>query len=78
MPSNEVLLGICLIYMNSHIKYGWVLESDAKQIFSFMGFAIPRFTVAKTVVDALQCANKIHYPVVAKIVSPLTRWSSWT
>jgi len=52
-------------------KYGWVLESDAKQIFSLLGFAVPRFTVAKTLDDALQFANKIGYPVVAKIVSPL-------
>ncbi len=52
-------------------KYGWILESDAKQIFSLLGFAIPRFTVAKTLDDALQFANKIGYPVVAKIVSPL-------
>ncbi len=52
-------------------KYGWVLESDAKQIFSLLGFAVPRFTVAKTVDDAFQFAHKIGYPVVAKIVSPL-------
>ena len=52
-------------------KYGWVLESDAKQIFSLLGFAVPRFTVAKTLDDALQFANKIGYPVVTKIVSPL-------
>lgn len=52
-------------------KYGWVLESDAKQIFSLLGFAVPRFTVAKTLDDALQFANKIGYPVVAKIASPL-------
>jgi acyl-CoA synthetase (NDP forming) len=52
-------------------KYGWVLESDAKQIFSLLGFAVPRFTVAKTLDDALQFANKIGYPVVAKILSPL-------
>jgi acyl-CoA synthetase (NDP forming) len=51
-------------------KYGWVLESDAKQIFSLLGFAVPRFTVAKTLDEALQFANKIGYPVVAKIVSP--------
>jgi acetate---CoA ligase (ADP-forming) subunit beta len=52
-------------------KYGWVLESDAKQIFSLLGFTVPRFTVAKTLDNALQFANKIGYPVVAKIVSPL-------
>ena len=52
-------------------KYGWILESDAKQIFSLSGFAVPRFTVARTLDDALQFANKIGYPVVAKIVSPL-------
>ena len=38
-------------------KYGWVLESDAKQIFSLLGFAVPKFTVAKTLYEALQFAN---------------------
>ena len=57
--------------MEASRKYGWVLESDAKQIFSLSGFAVPRFTVAKTLDEALQFANKIGYPVVAKIVSPL-------
>ena len=52
-------------------KHGWVLESDSKQIFSLMGFAVPKFTVAKTVDEAIKFANKIGYPVVAKIVSPL-------
>lgn len=52
-------------------KYGWVLESDAKQIFSLLGFSVPKFSVAKTVDEAQQFASKIGYPVVAKVVSPL-------
>lgn len=57
--------------MEASRKYGWVLESDAKQIFSLLGFAVPRFMVVKNLDDALQFANEIGYPVVAKIVSPL-------
>jgi len=52
-------------------KYGWVLESDAKQIFSLLGFTVPKFSVVINVDEALEFANKIGYPVVAKVVSPL-------
>jgi acetate---CoA ligase (ADP-forming) subunit beta len=49
---------------------GWVLEADAKQIFSLAGFAVPRFALARTAEEALHFAGEIGYPVVAKIVSP--------
>ncbi|MDI6725406.1 MAG: acetate--CoA ligase family protein [Smithellaceae bacterium] len=49
---------------------GWVLEPDAKRIFSLAGFTVPRFTLARTPEEALRFAREIGYPVVAKIVSP--------
>lgn len=49
---------------------GWVLENAAKQLFSLAGFAVPRFTLARTAEEALRFAHEIGYPVVAKIVSP--------
>jgi acyl-CoA synthetase (NDP forming) len=51
-------------------KWGWVLEPDAKQIFSLAGLDIPRFYLADDLDKAKAFANKIGYPVVAKIVSP--------
>ena len=51
-------------------QWGWVLEPDAKRIFSLCGFQTPRYAVAKTPEDAIAAARKIGYPVVAKIVSP--------
>ncbi len=49
---------------------GWVLESDAKRLFSLAGFSVPSFTLARTVEEALRFAREIGYPVVAKVVSP--------
>ena len=51
-------------------EHGWVLEPDAKQIFSLAGLEVPRFTVAKTLDEALHFAQTIGYPVAAKVVSP--------
>jgi acetate---CoA ligase (ADP-forming) subunit beta len=49
---------------------GWVLEPDAKRLFSLAGFTVPHFIFARTTEDALTCAHEIGYPVVAKVVSP--------
>ena len=49
---------------------GWVLEPDAKRLFSMNGLNVPRFTWARTLKDALLFAEEIGYPVVAKVVSP--------
>lgn len=49
---------------------GWVLEPDAKQILALAGIAVTRFTMAREPSEAIDFANKIGYPVVAKIVSP--------
>ena len=48
---------------------GWVLEPDAKRMFALAGFDIPRFTVSRTVEEAIRFAGEIGYPVVAKVVS---------
>jgi acetate---CoA ligase (ADP-forming) subunit beta len=49
---------------------GWVLESDAKRLFSLAGFALPRFALARTAEEARRFAHEIGYPLVAKVVSP--------
>jgi acetate---CoA ligase (ADP-forming) subunit beta len=49
---------------------GWVLEPAALRILSLQGLTGPRFHWAKTKIEALEAAEEIGYPVVAKIVSP--------
>jgi acyl-CoA synthetase (NDP forming) len=49
---------------------GWVLEPDAKRLFSLAGMDVPRFTWAVTPEEAIRFAKEIGYPVVAKVVSP--------
>ena len=49
---------------------GWVLEPDAKRLFTIAGFKVPRFTLARTEEEAIRFAGGIGYPVVAKVVSP--------
>jgi acyl-CoA synthetase (NDP forming) len=51
-------------------KWGWVLEPDAKKIFSLAGMKTPRFAVATDTGSSIASAHSIGYPVVAKIVSP--------
>ncbi len=49
---------------------GWVLEPQAKRLFSMAGLEVPRFTWSTTVEEAVQYAHEIGYPIVAKVVSP--------
>jgi acetate---CoA ligase (ADP-forming) subunit beta len=49
---------------------GWVMEPEAKRLFSMTGLDVPRFTWAQRLKDAVLFAEEIGYPVVAKIVSP--------
>lgn len=48
---------------------GWILEPDAKRMLHQAGVAVPDFTLATTVENALAAAERIGYPVVAKVVS---------
>jgi len=56
--------------LSSSKATGWVLEPDAKRLFSFLGLDVPRFVWAKRVEEAIQFAEEIGYPVVGKVVSP--------
>lgn len=56
--------------LSSSRELGWVLEPEAKRLFSLAGMNIPRFTWATALEEALRFAEEIGYPVVAKIVSP--------
>jgi hypothetical protein len=51
-------------------KSGWVLEPEAKRFFSLAGLDIPKFIWAKSEEEAVQFADRVGYPVVAKVVSP--------
>ncbi|MFO7685574.1 MAG: acetate--CoA ligase family protein [Desulfobacterales bacterium] len=51
-------------------KYGWVLEPEAKRLLSLAGIAVPDFRWVTTLPEALEAADRIGYPVVAKVVSP--------
>lgn len=50
-------------------KLGWVLEPEAKRLFSLAGLNIPKFTWATKLEEAIHFAREIGYPVVAKVVS---------
>lgn len=49
---------------------GWVLEPEAKRLFSLAGLDVPRFTWATAVEEAVRFARSIGYPIVMKVVSP--------
>lgn len=50
-------------------KAGWVLEPDAKRLMTEAGIAVPHFEWCHELEDALAAAERIGYPLVAKIVS---------
>jgi hypothetical protein len=56
--------------LSSSKATGWVLEPEAKRLFSFLGLDVPRFIWAKRLEEAVQFAKAIGYPVVGKVVSP--------
>ena len=62
---NEKALSI----LSDSKEAGWVLEPEAKRFFSMVGLDVPRFAWAKSGDEALQFAERIGYPVVAKVVS---------
>jgi acyl-CoA synthetase (NDP forming) len=49
---------------------GWVLEPDAKRLFSMAGLDVPRFEWAHDQEEAVRFARDIGYPLVAKVISP--------
>jgi len=51
-------------------RRGWVLEPEAKRLFSLAGLEVARFFLAATVEEAVRFAREIGYPLVGKVVSP--------
>ena len=51
-------------------KAGWILEPDAKRLLSLAGLTVSNFALAASASEAAAAAQKIGYPVVAKVVSP--------
>ena len=51
-------------------KNGWVLEPDAKRLMAEVGVPVPAFEWCHDLADTLSAAERIGYPLVAKIVSP--------
>jgi len=51
-------------------QQGWVLEPEAKRLLSLAGLGVPKYTWTTDVEEALQFAEQVGYPVVAKVVSP--------
>lgn len=49
---------------------GWVLEPEAKRLFSLAGLDVPRFSRAANSEEAVRFAREIGYPIVMKVVSP--------
>lgn len=50
---------------------GWVLEPEAKRLLDLAGLPVARGAWVSTCDAAVQAAERIGYPVVAKVVSPL-------
>ena len=48
---------------------GWILEPDAKRLLSLAGLTVPDFGLAATASEAVAAAQRIGYPVAAKVVS---------
>jgi len=48
---------------------GWILEPDAKHLLALAGLTVPDFVLAATASEAVDAAQRIGYPVAAKVVS---------
>jgi acetyltransferase len=53
-----------------HQSENTLTGSDAMQVLSEYGFAVPKMTFAETGTEAVAAADEIGYPVVVKIASP--------
>lgn len=49
---------------------GWVLEPEAKRLLSLAGIDVPPFAWARNEKEALQAAERLGFPLAAKVVSP--------
>jgi hypothetical protein len=51
-------------------RTGWMMEPEAKRLLALAGLPVPKFHCAASLPEALEAAEAIRYPVVAKVVSP--------
>jgi len=65
-----MLTGEIQAILSNAMDVGWVLEPEAKRLFSLSGLDVPQFIWTKDAGQAISFAGKVGYPVVAKIVSP--------
>jgi succinyl-CoA synthetase beta subunit len=56
--------------LSSAGEVGWVLEPEAKRLFSMAGLDVPRFEWVHDQEEAVRFAQSIGYPVAAKVISP--------
>ena len=56
--------------LNASKAQGWIMEPEAKRLLSLMHVDVPLFKWTNDVDEAALFADKIGYPVVAKVVSP--------
>lgn len=47
-----------------------LVEPEAKEILRLSGVPVPRFVLAKDMVEAIEATEKVGYPLVLKLVSP--------
>jgi succinyl-CoA synthetase beta subunit len=53
-----------------YAAFGWILEPAAKELLGRAGIKVPAFVWAADESEALSFADRVGYPVVAKVVSP--------
>jgi len=51
-------------------KAGWVMEPEAKRFLNLAGLPVPNHSRVFTLDEAVEAAQGIGYPIVAKVVSP--------
>jgi succinyl-CoA synthetase beta subunit len=56
--------------LKSSGKRGWVLEPDSKLLLEDAGFEVPRSELTLSEDEAVAAAERLGWPVVAKVVSP--------
>lgn len=48
---------------------GWIMEPEAKRLLSLAGLTVPQYELATTASEAVAAAQRIGWPVAAKVVS---------
>jgi acetate---CoA ligase (ADP-forming) subunit beta len=57
--------------VSSSSSLGWIMEPQAKKLFKQAGLDVPQFLWTQSPDEAMAFAEKVGYPIVAKVVSPM-------